>query len=192
MMDVAGVATGATGSEGALAAPAGGRPAPLSAAERMRRSRARRRAELLQRRMEEAQAPLRLALAAQAEADLALIEQHLADEHRGLALAERVLEGAKAVILRLYGHPLLRLAETAMAPPEVLAARLGCTKLEAARLIQEAGAELRDRLFGKPAPVKGGSEAPPIAVQLNITPGMAAPMEAQADQALGEGEPCAL
>jgi len=99
-MDVAEGATPATGSSGSLA----GRPEPLSAAERVRRSRARRRAEIEQRRADDARQPLRLLLAAQAEADLALIERHLSEEARGLALAERVLEGSKAVVLRLAGQ----------------------------------------------------------------------------------------
>lgn len=185
-MDVTRAVTGVTGPKGAREG------APLSGAERMRRLRARRRAEIEQRRQEAAKQPLRLLLAAQAEADLALIEQHLAEEHRGLALAERVLEGAKAVILRLYGHPLLRLAETANAPPELLARHLDCTPLEAARLAQEAQRELLDRLFGKPPAAKGAVETPAVAVQLNITPAVAAALNLGPDQQVAEGEPCAL
>jgi hypothetical protein len=187
-MDVARGATGATGSEGAIAEVADG---PLSGAERMRRSRARRRAELDARRVEQARMPLRLLLAEQAGQDLELIERHLGDEARGLPLAERVLEGAKAVILRLSGHPLLRLAETANAPPELLARRLACTRLEAARLSFEAQRELLDRLFGKAPAAKGGGEAPAVAVQLNITPALATALNLQSDQAVsGEAEAC--
>lgn len=187
-MDVAEGATPATGSRGSLA----GRGEPLSAAERMRRSRARRRAELEQRRAEDARQPLRLLLAAQAEADLTLIEQHLSDEARGLPLAERVLDGAKAVVLRLAGHPLLRLAETANAPPELLARLLECSRLDAARLAFDAQRELLDRLFGRAPAAKGGSEQPAVAVQLNVTPAVAAALNLKVDQGLGEAEEACL
>jgi hypothetical protein len=181
-------ATGATASGGSLDAAAGGRPAPLSAAERMRRSRARRRAEIEQRRAEAARAPLRLLLAAQAEADLARIEEHLDEGARGLALAERTLEGAAAVILRLYGHPLLRLAETANAPPELLAELLECSRIEAARLAQDAQRELLDRLFGRAPQAKGAGETPAVAVQLNVTPAVAAALNLVPDQGDSGGQ----
>ena len=180
-------ATGATASGGARDAAAGARPAPLSAAERMRRSRARRRAEIEQRRAEEARAPLRLLLAAQAEADLARSEEHLDEGARGLALAERTLEGAKALILRLYGHPLLRLAETANAPVEFLARLLDCSRLEAARLSLDAQRELLDRLFGRPPQAKGAGETPAVAVQLNVTPAVAAALNLVPNQQDGGG-----
>jgi hypothetical protein len=177
--------TGVTGPRAALA----GAPGGASPAERQRRSRARRRAEIAQRRVEAAREPLALLLAEQAERDLAMIEAQLTDDTRGLALAERTLEGAKAVILRLYGVPLLRLAETAMAPPELLAKRLECSRLEAAKLAADAQRELLDRLHGKAAPVKGAADAPSVAVQLNVTPGVAAALNLVADQRVnGEAE----
>jgi hypothetical protein len=175
-LPVADAATAVTGS------------APLSAAERQRRHRARQRAAREAERIEAEAAPLRILLADQAGRDLALIEQHLDEGQQGLALAERTLEGAKAVILRLSGHPLLRLAETALLPVELLANRLVCTRLEAAKLQQDAQRELLDRLHGKAPAAKGDGAAPPIAIQLNVTPEVARHLQIQADQALSEGE----
>lgn len=156
----------------------------LSAAERQRAKRARDRAAREAERIEAEAAPLRLVLAAQAEQDLATIEAHLEDGQRGLALAERTLEGAKAVVLRLAGHPLLRLAETANLPIHLLAQRLACTRLEAAKLQQDAQRELLDRLHGKAPAAKGDQGAAPIAVQLNVTPELARSLQIQADQGL--------
>lgn len=65
----------------------------LSAADRQRAKRARDRAAREAERIEAEAAPLRLVLAAQAEQDLATIEAHLEDGQRGLAMAERTLEG---------------------------------------------------------------------------------------------------
>jgi len=157
-----------TARGGAIAEPEPGRP--LTVAERVRRHRARRRAELAERRAEEARAPLRLLLERQAAADLDRIGQHLTPEQAALPPLERAVEGARALVLRLYGHPLLRLAETANAPPELLAELLECSRLEAARLAQEAQRELLDRLFGRPAQAKGDGSAPAVAVHLTVSP----------------------
>jgi hypothetical protein len=168
-----------TGSEARSAAP-------LSAAERQRRKRARERARRQLEQREAELAPLRLAMAAEAERQLAAIEAALDDEQRGLPAAERLVEGAKALVLKLYGHPLIRLAERAAMPPAELARILQCDRLDAAKLQHEADRELLDRLFGKPAPAGRDDKAPPVVVNLVATPGLTAHLEHEADQGVGE------
>lgn len=168
--------TGVTGSEA------------RSAAERQRASRARRQAQRLAEREQAARAPVQLAVAAQAEAELRLVEAALGDDQRGLALAERVLEGSRALILRLWGNPLLRLAETAATPVEELARRLQCERLDAARLQQEARRDVADRLFGRAPQAVKADGTPPVVVNLVATPGLVAALEIEADQRV-TGEP---
>ncbi|WP_156910072.1 hypothetical protein [Rubritepida flocculans] len=168
--------------------PAEGSEGPLSAAERQRRRRARLKAQRELERREAEMAPLRLAMAAEAERQLGEIEAALGDAHRGLPVAERVAEGAKALILRLYGVPLVRMAERAAMPTAELARQLGCTGIEAARLQQEADREVMDRLWGKAPQAARGDQAAPVVVNLVATPGLAAQLKIQADQGLGEGD----
>jgi len=184
-MDVTGGATAGNGRGGALGG--GARRAPLTAAERMRRSRARRKAELAEQRQAEARAPLRLMLERQAAAELDAIEAQLGADQAGLPPLERALEGARALVLKLYGMPLLKLAETANAPAELLARLLDCSRLEAARLSLDAQRELLDRLFGKPGQAKGAGDTPAVAVQLNVTPAVAAALNLVANQGDGGG-----
>jgi hypothetical protein len=157
-------------------------------AERQRASRARRLAEreLLKRDAE--LTPLRLAIAAEADRQMEAVEAALGEDHQGLALAERVLEGSKALVLRLYGNPLLRLAERAAMPVDELAKQLRCDRLDAAKLQQAADQELLDRLFGKAVQATRNDGAPPIVVNLVATPGMRAALNIVSEQALGGEE----
>lgn len=164
--------TGVTGSEG------------RSAAERQRAKRARDKAarELLAREAE--LAPLRLVMAAEAERQMRQVDEALTDEQRGLPAAERLLEGSKALVLALTGNPMLRMAMRAATPVADLARQLQCTRLEAARIQQADDMDLADRLFGKAVQMTRGDGAAPIVVNLVATPGMAAVLNLQSDQAL--------
>jgi hypothetical protein len=157
----------------------------LSAAERQRAKRARDKAARELERREAEAAPLRLVMAHEAEQQIAAIDAALGDDQRGLAPAERLIEGARALILRLYGNPLLRMAERAALPVDVLARRLNCPPVEAAKLQQADDRELLDRIFGKAVQAVRADGAPPIAVSIIATPGIAATLNLVADQGLG-------
>lgn len=159
----------------------------LSAAERQRAKRARDRAARELERREAELAPLRLVMAAEAEQQLRQVEEALTSEQRGLPAAERLLEGSRALLLKLYGNPLLRLAERAAMPVQDLARQLQCDRLEAARLQQAADGELLDRLFGKAAPAARADGAAPLVINLVATPGMQQVLNMQPDQALSGG-----
>ena len=168
--------TGVTGSEA------------LSAAERQRAKRARDKAARELEKREAELAPLRLVMAAEAERQLQQLDEALTDDQRGLPAAERLVEGSKALILRLFGNPLVRMAERAALAPEDLARRLQCTRLEAARIQQADDMDLADRIFGKAVQATRGDGAAPIVVNLVATPGMAAVLNLQADQAVSAGD----
>lgn len=168
--------TGVTGSEA------------RSAAERQRAKRARDKAARELERREAEMAPLRLVMAAEAERQLQALDEALTYEQRGLPAAERLVEGSKALILRLFGNPLVRMAERAAMPNADLARQLQCTRLEAARIQQAYDMDLADRIFGKAVQAVRGDGAPPIIVNLVATPGMAAVLNLQADQAVSEGD----
>jgi len=168
-------------------APEGG---PLTDAERQRRRRARQRAAAEIARREFELAPLRLQMAVEAERQMAAVEAALGDEQRGLPAAERLLEGSRALLLRLYGNPLLRLAEQEAMPTDELARRLVCDRLDAARLQHEARRELLDRLFGKAPQASRDGAAPAVVVNLVATPAIAAALEIEPAQEVN-GEPSA-
>lgn len=159
-----------------------------TAAERMRRMRARRRAErqaLLDR------LGVRAAIEAQAAAQLDRLQALLAEQGRapaGASALERALAGSAELVLRLYGNPLIRLAELAAAPTELLAAELQAPPAEVRRMQLEADRELADRLFGRPRPAEQREQAV-VAVQVNLTPGLARALALQPD---GESDAAAL
>lgn len=144
----------------------------LTAAERMRRLRARRREA---RRALLDRLGVRAAVEAEAAGQLVRIQQVLAEAGRpaeGNSALERALAGSAEMILRLYGNPLIRLAELAAAPTALVARELGAEPIEVRRLQLEADRELADRLFGRPRQAEQ-RETATVAVQINLTPGLA-------------------
>jgi hypothetical protein len=69
-----------------------------------------------------------------------------------------------------------------------LANLLQCSRIEAARLAQDAQRELLDRLFGRAPQAKGAGETPAVAVQLNVTPAVAAALNLVPDQGDSGGQ----
>lgn len=152
----------------------------LTAAERMRRHRERRRAAeraLLDR------LGVRGAVEQQAAAQLERIAALLAETGQapGASALERALNGSAELILRLYGNPLVRIAELASAPTRLLAAELDAPPFEVRKLQHQADEALADRLFGRPRQSQQGGEAATVAVQINLTPRLAQALDLAAD-----------
>lgn len=101
----------------------------------------------------------------------------------GESLVDRVLAGSRELVIRVTGNPLLRQALLASADPVELARRLGCQPIEVVRIQQQADAELLDRLFGKAQQALRVDGAPAMAVQLVVSPGLAAQMHARGGEA---------
>jgi hypothetical protein len=170
----------------------------VTAAERMRALR-RRRAEARSAAARAAAAAaeaegLRGAIETRAVQQLEAIDQALVAAG-GIAsgpLAERALAGTKELLLRAFGNPLIRMAELAAADTRKLATMMGAQPLEVRRLQHQADGELADRLFGK-APLAIRNEGgPALAIQLAVTPGLAAQIgmrvvESEQDQRLDGG-----
>lgn len=152
----------------------------LTAAERMRRMRERRRAAdraLLDR------LGVRAAIERQAAAQLDRIAALLAETGQapGASALERALSGSAELVLRLYGNPLVRMAELASAPTRLLAAELDAPPLEVRKLQHQADEALADRLFGRPRQTQQGGEAATVAVQINLTPKLAQVLDLQGE-----------
>lgn len=144
----------------------------LTPAERARRMRERRRAArqaLLDR------LGVRGAVERAAAEQLDRIAALLAEtgQAAGSSALERALNGSAELVLRLYGNPLVRMAELASAPTALLAAELRADPLEVRRLQHQADEALADRLFGRPRQTTQGGEAATVAVQINLTPRLA-------------------
>jgi hypothetical protein len=172
----------------------------LTPAERQRAHRERKRAEREAAEAAAAQAAADRALAERIEAEaarqVALLDQAV-DASGGLVgapLVERALGASKELVLRLWGNPLVRMAQLAATPTRELAQQLGgASLLEVRKLQHQADAELADRLFGKAPLAIRNDGAPAVQIQLAVTPGLAAAIggrvvEAQADQGFAEGE----
>lgn len=152
----------------------------LTAAERMRRSRDRRRAArqaLLDR------LGVRGAVERQAAEQLERIGALLAEtgQATGGSALERALGGSAELVLRLYGNPLVRMAELAAAPTRLLAAELGAEPLEVRKLQHQADEALADRLFGRPRQQQQSDAGTTVAVQINLTPRLAQALDLQAE-----------
>jgi hypothetical protein len=152
----------------------------LTAAERMRRSRERRRAAeraLLDR------LGVRGAVERAAAEQLDRIAALLAETGQapGGSALERALAGSAELVLRLYGNPLVRMAELASAPTGPLAAALGAEPLEVRKLQHQADEALADRLFGRPRQQQQADGGPTVAVQINLTPKLAQALDLQGE-----------
>lgn len=169
-------------------------PAQRQAAHRERK-RAERRAAEDAARAAAGERALAERIEAEAARQVALLDQ--AVEASGgdaeAPLVERALGGSKELILRLFGNPLVRMAQLAATPTRDLAAQLGgAPMLEVRKLQHQADAELADRLFGKAPLAIRNDGAPAVQIQLAVTPGLAAAiggrlLESEADQGFAEG-----
>lgn len=108
-----------------------------------------------------------------AEKIRALVEQH----RRGRPPGARNLATRQALdfVRQVLGDPLIERGRMAMHTPESLSLMLGCSKLEAARLLDDIRADLMGLFYPRLAPVDAQGNAVVPGFHLSIGGGQAAP-----------------
>lgn len=162
----------------------------VTGAERQRRYRERRRAELIasmelqeQGRAEARQAGLPLAPVG--EPDDAPPEPVMTGGRPAGSVARKTAEWQQYILTR-YRSPLVGLAEIAARPARDLAEELGCTALEAFDRQLKALAELAPYVHSKMPAAVQHEGAPTVPIYLGVSPAMAARMGVEVGAAESE------